>query len=211
MARVFKFRRDILGTNIHTFMEVVNNRPNKEIFIAGKKVKNYSIQENDTIIICIDGFLEYGCRAACDGPYNNGVPGQTELCLKDIVRLETPVKWSNYPELSNIAGPAWTNLKDEQVEFIFNLQPQQLTQDLDQTLEDEETLEDDLEDDDDDLDEGEEFFGTLLRREQIYDIKQHLIMCEVSNFKAAMSRRMRDIKCMTDREILIYVLRQHNL
>ena len=205
MARVFKFNEDILGTDIHTFMEMVNNRPNKEIFIVGKKVKKNILCVNDLIFIGSNGKLVYSCRAACNGPYDNGVPGQTELCLKDIVRLENPVRWNNHLELTNIKGHAWTNLKDEQVEFIFNLQPQQLAQDL-EDIEDEETLEDDLEDDD--LEEGEEFLGTLLRREQIDDIKQHLIMCEVSKFKEAMSRRMRDIKGMTDREILNYVLRQ---
>ena len=209
MARVFKFKEDILGTDIHTFMEMVNNRPNKEIFIAGKKVKKNILCVNDLIFIGSNGNLVYSCRAACNGPYDNGVPGQTELRLKDIVRLENPVRWNNHLELTNIKGHAWTNLKDEQVEFIFNLQPQQLAQDL-EDIEDEETLEDDLEDDDD-LEEGEEFLGTLLRREQIDDIKQHLIMCEVSKFKEAMSRRMRDIKCMTDREILNYVLRQNNV
>ena len=217
MARVFKFREDILGTNIHTFMDVVNNRPNKEIFISGKKVKKNSMHVDDLIFIYINGNLEYSCRAACNGPYDNGVPGQTEICLKDIKRLDNLVKWSNHPELSNISGHAWTNLSQDQVNFIFSLQPAEIRMEI----EEEEVVEDDvlvnevlvnevLEDDvlvddvlvDDVSEDGEEFFGTLLQRHQIDDIRQHLVMCEMSQFRAAMGRRMREINQMSDRDIL---------
>jgi hypothetical protein len=252
MARVFKFKENMLGTDIHTFMDMVNNRPNKEIFISGNKVSKNSMNVNDLEFICVNGDLLYSCRAACVGPYNNGVPGQTEICLKDIVRLENPVRWSNYPELFNVAGPAWTNLSQDQVNFIFSLQPAELRMEIEEVVEEEvveeevveeeiveeevveemnynvledgegnaledgegNALDEDLEDGegnalDEDLEDGEEFFGTLLHRHQINDIRQHLVMCEMSQLRAAMGRRMRELNQMSDRDILNFALNQN--
>jgi hypothetical protein len=227
----------MLGTDIHTFMDMVNNRPNKEIFISGNKVSKNSMNVNDLEFICVNGDLLYSCRAACVGPYNNGVPGQTEICLKDIVRLENPVRWSNYPELFNVAGPAWTNLSQDQVNFIFSLQPAELRMEIEEVVE-EEVVEEEIVEEmnynalegnalegnalegnaledgegnalDEDLEDGEEFFGTLLHRHQINDIRQHLVMCEMSQLRAAMGRRMRELNQMSDRDILNFALNQN--
>ena len=149
---------------------------------------------DDLIFIYINGNLEYSCRAACNGPYENGVPGQTEICLKDIKRLDNQVKWSNHPELSNISGHAWTNLSQDQVNFIFSLQPAEIRMDYNEVVDD--VLVDDV------LVDGEEFFGTLLQRHQIDDIRQHLIMCEMSQFREAMGRRTRELNQMSDQDIL---------
>jgi hypothetical protein len=203
MARVFKFRENMLGTDIHTFMDDVNNRPNKEIFMSGNKVTKNSMFPGELIFICVNGELLYFCRAACVGPYFDGVIGQTTFRLKDIERLDNPVRWNNYPELSNIAGPAWTKISDEQVDFISSLQPADIRMEIDDEVvndNDEDFLEEDeLEED---LEDGEEFFGTLLQRHQIDDIRQHIIMCEMSQLRAAMGRRMRELNQMSDREIL---------
>lgn len=220
MARVFKFNENMLGTDIHTFMDMVNNeRPNKEIVMIGNKVRWYSMRVDDMIFICVNGDIVYYCRAASNGPYDNGIPGQTEICLKDIERLDNPVRWSNYPELSNIAGPAWTKISDEQVDFIYSLQPAvELEEDVVEEMDynevvgnalemnvDEEDLEDALVGDD-----GEEFFGTLLQRHQIDDIRQHLIMCEMSQLRAAMGRRMRELNQMSDQDILRVAVNSNN-
>jgi hypothetical protein len=131
--------------------------------------------------------------------------------LKDIERLDNPVRWSNYPELSNVAGPAWTKISDEQVDFIYSLQPAaELEEDVvedEQSVEVEEmNVDEDLNgnalEDDNVLEDGEEFFGTLLQRHQIDDIRQHLIMCEMSQLRAAMGRRMRELNQMSDQDIL---------
>jgi hypothetical protein len=216
MARVFKFQENMLGTDIHTFMDMVNSgRPNKEIYMSGNKVRKNSMYPGEMIFICVNGELLYFCRAACVGPYFDGVIGETTFRLKDIERLDNPVRWSNHPELSNISGPAWTKLSDEQVDFIYNLQPAaELEEDV---VEDEQAVEveemnvdedlngnalvsDDLVSDA--LEDGEEFFGTLLQRHQIDDIRQHLIMCEMSQLRAAMGRRMRELNQMSDQDIL---------
>ena len=225
MARVFKFKENMLGTDIHTFMDMVNNRrPNKEIYMSGNKVSKNSMRVDDIIFICVNGDLLYSCKAACVGPYNNGVPGQTEICLKDIVRLENPVRWSNYPELFNVAGPAWTNLSQDQVNFIFSLQPAELRMEIEEVVEEEVVEEEVVEEEemnydaldgegnalDEDLEDGEEFFGTLLHRHQINDIRQHLVMCEMSQLRAAMGRRMRELNQMSDRDILNFALNQIN-
>ena len=136
MARVFKFCENMLGTDIHTFMEMVNNRrPNKEIYMSGNKVSKNSMHVDDIIFICVNGEILYYCRAACVGPYDNGVAGQTEICLKDIERIQNPVRWSNHPELSNVAGPAWTKISDEQVDFIYSLQPAEIRMEYDEVEE----------------------------------------------------------------------------
>jgi hypothetical protein len=184
----------------------VNSRHNKEIYINGNKVKQNSMHVDDLIFICVNGDLLYSCRAASNGPYDNN--GQTVIHVKDITRLQNPVRWSNYPELSNVAGPAWTKISDEQVDFISRLQPtQEIRMDLeDEYLEDEDLEDKDLEmdiDEDDDLEEdGIDFFGTLLQRHQIDDIRQHIIMCEMSQLRAAMGRRMRELNKMSDQDIL---------
>jgi hypothetical protein len=215
MARVFKFNENMLGTDIHTFMDMVNNiRPNKEIYMTGNKVSKNSMRVDDIILICVNGDLLYYCRAACDGPYFNGVPGQTMICLKDIERLDNPVRWSNYPELSNIAGPAWTKISDEQVDFIYSLQPAAELEDEQSVEVEEMNVDEDLNgnalEDDNVLEDGEEFFGTLLQRHQIDDIRQHLIMCEMSQLRAAMGRRMRELNQMSDQDILRVALNQPN-
>ena len=207
MARVFKFQENMLGTDIHTFMDMVNSRPNKEIYISGNKVRKNSMVPGEMIFICVNGELLYFCRAASNGPYDNGVPGQTTLPLKVIERLNNPVRWSNYPELFNVAGPAWTKISDEQVDFIYSLQPLEIRMELE---EDEEEVEEMNVDEgalvgnalEEDLEDGEEFFGTLLQRHQIDDIREYIIMCEMSQLRSAMSRRMRELNQMSDRDIL---------
>ena len=207
MARVFKFKESMLGTDIHTFMEMVNNRHNKEIVMIGNKVSKNSMRVDDMIFICVNGDIVYYCRAASNGPYDNGVPGQTEICLKDIERLDNPVRWSNYPELFNVAGPAWTKISDEQVDFIYSLQPavEVEDEDVEEMNVDEDLVGNALVNDalvGNALEDGEEFFGTLLQRHQIDDIRQHLIMCEMSQLRAAMGRRMRELNQMSDQDIL---------
>jgi hypothetical protein len=203
MARIFKFKESIFGLDIHTFMESVNNSPDKEIYINGNKVKQNSMHVDDLIFICVNGDLLYSCRAACNGPYFDYDEGCPTIHVKDITRLNNPVRWSNYPELFNVAGPAWTKISDEQVDFIYSLQPAvELEEDVVEEMNvNEGALEEDLEDGDA-LDDGEEFFGTLLQRHQIDDIRQHLIMCEMSQLRAAMGRRMRELNQMSDQDIL---------
>ena len=214
MARVFKFKENIFGLGIHTFMESVNNSPDKEIYINGNKVKQNSMHVDDLIFICVNGDLLYSCRAACNGPYFDYDEGCPTIHVKDITRLNNPVRWSNYPELSNVAGPAWTKISDEQVDFISRLQPaQEIRMDFDEVEVEEKVLEMDIDeevedlemdiDEDDDLEEdGIDFFGTLLQRDQIDDIRQHIIMCEMSQLRAAMGRRMRELNKMSDQDIL---------
>ena len=207
MARIFKFKESIFGLDIHTFMESVNNSPDKEIYINGNKVKQNSMHVDDLIFICVNGDLLYSCRAACNGPYFDYDEGCPTIHVKDITRLNNPVRWSNYPELSNVAGPAWTKISDEQVDFISRLQPaQEIRMDLEEEVEEdlEMDIDEEVEDlDDDDLEDGEEFFGALIKRDQINDIREYIIMCEMSQLRAAMSRRMRELKRMSNRDILI--------
>jgi hypothetical protein len=219
MARIFKFKESIFGLGIHTFMESVNSRHNKEIYINGNKVKQNSMSVDDLIFICVNGDLLYSCRAASNGPYDNN--GQTVIHVKDITRLQNPVRWSNYPELSNVAGPAWTKISDEQVDFINRLQPaQEIRMDLEEEVEevvnlqmniDEEVedLEMDIEEEEEEEEDGEEFFGTLLQRDQINDIRQHIIMREMSQFRDAMGKRMRELNKMSDRDILNFTINKH--
>ena len=220
MARIFKFKESMLGTDIHTFMNMVNSRPNKEIFMSGNKISKNSMHVDDLIFICVNGDLLYSCRAACDGPYDKGFPKQIEIHVKDITRLDNPVRWSNYPELSNVAGPAWTKISGEQVDFINRLQPtQEIRMDLEEEVEEEvnlqmnideevEDLEMDIEEEEEEED-GEEFFGTLLQRDQINDIRQHIIMREMSQFRDAMGKRMRELNKMSDRDILNFTINKH--
>ena len=96
-GRVIKFRptHENINNDLDNFLEnVVSERPNREIYIKGRKMKTNWLDQGDYIFFQMGGVISHYALAAVAGPQKVDVDGciNGKLCIGEVTKLERPIR-----------------------------------------------------------------------------------------------------------------------
>lgn len=139
-GRLFKFKLDHepINSDLDNFLfNIVLNRPNNDMFIPLKKIKENTIEENDFIFFQTNNIISHYALCKKQGPTVNG--NQLSISIKNPIKLINPIIKSEHQIFNNTKGQAYNFLSENQIKYILNMQNQNneitnLQNEIDQAL-----------------------------------------------------------------------------
>jgi hypothetical protein len=118
-GRLLKFKLDneSINNDLDNFIfSVVMNRPDKTIEITKGKLEENCLEENDYIFIQANNIISHYMLCNKKGPNN------LKISIKNPIKLKNPIIKTNHIIFNNTKGPAYSYLSNEHINYIFNLQ-----------------------------------------------------------------------------------------
>ena len=114
-GRLLKLVLDNLPINrcIDNFLfNTVKNRSRQQIYITGNKIALNTLDKDDYLFIQSSGYITHFMKCKDKGPIIDKTNGEREISVKDITKLNNPVK-SKYP------GQGYNKLTEHDIKDIL--------------------------------------------------------------------------------------------